>query len=102
MEPSELQDGTAATFEAAKIDFKQAWHEVVPKISEEAFRSGATSAMTAWKYVMQDRGLPLPTQMADQSRCFCGDRDHHPQRPSAYFAAACLSGFRRGVAVDYP
>jgi hypothetical protein len=74
MEQEEPQDGTAATFDAAKVDFEQVWHEIVPGILEEAFQEWCDQrAMTAWKYEMHDRGLPLPTQMADgQSLCFCG------------------------------
>ena len=52
----------AATFEAARAEFDEAWQRVLPRLSELRTPRVARSAVA-----------PLPTQMADgQSRCFCG------------------------------
>jgi hypothetical protein len=74
MNPGEHQDGTAATFEAARAEFDEAWQRVVSRLSEDALQEWRDQqAMTAWKYEMHDLGLPLPMQLADgQAQCFCG------------------------------
>jgi hypothetical protein len=66
--------GTAASFEAAREAFAAGWAKVEPKITPEAYAAHRRQrAWTAWKYAMQDAGLPLPTQLTSgRSKCFCG------------------------------
>jgi hypothetical protein len=92
MEPREHQDGAAASFDAARAEFDEAWQRVLPRLSEDALQEWRDQqVMTAWKHEMHDRGLPLPTQMADgQSCCFCGieitirNMNQHILRQHAY------------------
>jgi hypothetical protein len=65
--------GHVSVGEAARAEFDEAWQRMLPRLLEDALQEWRDpQAMTAWQYEMHDRGLPLPTQMADgQSRCFC-------------------------------
>jgi hypothetical protein len=74
MDPGEHQDGTAATFDAARAEFDEAWRWVLPRLSQGQLQEWLDHHnMVAWKRQVHDRGLPLPTQRADsQACCFCG------------------------------
>ncbi|SHH22592.1 hypothetical protein [Bradyrhizobium erythrophlei] len=68
-------NGTAETFEQARVDFEAAWKEYLPKCSEADFEEHRRErARTAWKYAMWDKGCRMPTQSTDgRSQCFCGE-----------------------------
>jgi hypothetical protein len=74
MEPGTHRRGTAATFEEARAGFEEAWHDILPTLSEAAFDDiRYHTASTAWKYAMWDAGCKMPTQTRDdRSKCFCG------------------------------
>ena len=73
-EPGEHSDGCAPTFDKARAEFEAAWRIFLPKRTGADFQAWRDhKALTAWKYGMHDRGLPLPTQSTSgRSRCFCG------------------------------
>jgi hypothetical protein len=56
MEPSEHQDGTAATFGAAKVDFEQEWREIAPGIPENF--SGVARPASDNRLEMRDARSP--------------------------------------------
>jgi hypothetical protein len=99
--PGEQQDGTAATFDAARAKFDEVWQQVLPRLTEDALQEWRDQrVMTAWKYEMHDRGLPLPAQTADgRSQC---DRDHAPQHEPAHPAVALLYGSGRSMKKSKP
>lgn len=73
--PDEYQpSGTAETFEQARAEFEEAWHDYLPRCTDADFAENRRHrAFTAWKYRMHDTGTPLPTKMTDgRSQCFCG------------------------------
>jgi hypothetical protein len=72
--PGECCDGTAPTFEQARVDFEIAWREFSAKRTAANYRARREHRDgTAWKYAMWDAGLKMPTATATGvSRCFCG------------------------------
>jgi hypothetical protein len=72
--PGEQQAGTAATFDAARAEFEQAWRAFLSTHTEADFQEWREARdWTAWKYKMWDTGHRLPTQLASgRSKCFCG------------------------------
>jgi hypothetical protein len=83
--PRERTTGTAASFEAARAEFEEAWAVFLSNRTEADFREWREAqAFTAWKYRMWDTGHRLPTQATTgRSTCFCGavltigDADDH-------------------------
>jgi hypothetical protein len=73
-EPGERSDGSAPTFDKARAEFEAAWRIFLPKRTGADFQAWRDhKALTAWKYGMHDRGIPLPTQSTSgRSKCFCG------------------------------
>jgi len=63
-----------ADLDKARAEFEAAWRIFLPKRTGADFQAWRDhQALTAWKYGMHDRGLPLPTQSTSgRSRCFCG------------------------------
>jgi hypothetical protein len=72
--PGEQHNGTAATFDAARAQFEQAWRVFLSTRTERDFQEWREErAWTAWKYKMWDTRHRLPTQMTEgRSKCFCG------------------------------
>jgi hypothetical protein len=73
-EPGEHKNGSAASFEIARVEFEVAWEALLARRTEADFLAWRDAqAFTAWKYAMWDAGAKLPTQMTSgTSRCFCG------------------------------
>jgi hypothetical protein len=74
LEPRQHLSGSAATFEAARVAFDEAWSGLLPQIPEGAFDEWKRSrAFDLWIKCMWADGKPLPTQTASgRSACFCG------------------------------
>jgi hypothetical protein len=74
VEPGGHQDGTAADFDCARVDFEAAWRAVLPGLSDADFDKWRYQRdATAWKYAMWDAGMKMPTQMSNGgAQCFCG------------------------------
>jgi hypothetical protein len=73
-EPGQGESGTAADFEAARVEFEAAWQRLLPTATEAGFQEWRDQRdLTAWKYAMWDANAKLPTQMPNgRSKCFCG------------------------------
>jgi hypothetical protein len=84
MHPSEHQDGTAETFEAARADFEAAWQQILPTRTGADFQEWRHQRdQTERKYAMWERGDLLPSQKPNSMmRCPCGD-----PRPAYYGSA---------------
>jgi hypothetical protein len=74
LEPNQHKSGAAATFDAARAAFEQAWQQMLPNIPEGAFDEYRRHhALQRWKESMWAAGLPLPTQVAGgRAQCYCG------------------------------
>lgn len=71
---TQIRNGTAETFDAARAAFQQAWDwlepQVTPAMRLEWLRD---RAYAAWKYQMKDLGYRMPTaNTTGRSKCFCG------------------------------
>jgi hypothetical protein len=73
-EPGQDEGGTAADFEACRVEFEAAWRQLLPMLTEASFQQWRDQRdLTAWKYAMWDAHMKMPTQMpAGRSRCYCG------------------------------
>jgi hypothetical protein len=84
MSPGQHQDGTTATFEAARADFEAASRGILPTRTEFDFQTWRDQRdRTARKYAMWERGELLPTQKPNTIMpCSCGARfvSHDPER----------------------
>jgi len=87
--PGECTNGSAATFDQARVGFEGAWCVFLAKRTEADFQAWRRErAWTAWKYAMWDAGCKLPTQSAEgRSRCFCGKAIDIPGTPRHVYAA---------------
>ena len=74
VEPDDQRTGSAPTFEAARADFDAAWHQLMPKLTEENFAACRRNrAFDDWKTMMWDCSCRLPTQeLTGRSLCYCG------------------------------
>jgi hypothetical protein len=72
--PGEHEDGTAATFEQARVDFEDAWQRFLSKRTEADFQAWRDERdWTARKYAMWDAGERMPSQKPSSlMRCPCG------------------------------
>ena len=62
-EPGEQQNGTAATFDEARVDFERAWRVFLSKRTEADFQAWRDQRdWTARKYALWDAGERLPSQ----------------------------------------
>jgi hypothetical protein len=79
--PGEHEDGTAATFEEARVDFEDAWQRFLSKRTEADFQAWRDERdWTARKYAMWDAGKRLPANEWEPGKpgstfmkCPCGD-----------------------------
>jgi hypothetical protein len=79
-EPGEFRDGTAETFDLARVDFAVAWQRFSAKRTEADYQAWLRQRdWTARKYAMWKAGELLPSQKPDSMmRCPCGERfDSH-------------------------
>jgi hypothetical protein len=72
--PSDLENGTGATYDEAEERFAKAWARLLPCKTESDFQEWRDQRdWTAWKYAMHDASCLMPTQAINgRSRCFCG------------------------------
>jgi hypothetical protein len=62
-DPGEHRDGTAETFEQARVDFEIAWRALLATRTEADFQAWRDQRdWTARKYAMQERGEKMTTQ----------------------------------------
>jgi|GEM_PF-1417683 len=120
LNPGQHRQGTAASFEEARVGFEVDWRDLLPRIPDGAFDEWRHQRdFTEEKYAAWARGEKLPSQIPSSiMRCVCGVRfdSWKPAEPDLFFrnpAApfACSSGrydrqHRRGparpTAAPYP
>jgi hypothetical protein len=73
--PRQDSDGTAETFEQARIDFETAWNDLLPTLTEANFdRWRDAREWTERKYAMWKAGERMPSQKpSSMMRCPCGE-----------------------------
>ncbi|MGX9944899.1 hypothetical protein ACTG4Q_20775 [Bradyrhizobium denitrificans] len=71
-DPGQSSSGTAETLDQARAAFEEAWNKLAATRTEAHYEEWRQSRdFHAWKDLMHDERLPLPTQ-SDRARCFCG------------------------------
>jgi hypothetical protein len=101
--PGEHQNGTAATFDEARVDFERAWRVFLSNRTEADFQAWRDQRdWTAKKYAMWERGELLPSQKPNSwMGCPCGERfdSHDPAGSYVHrehiYAAQATDGIRR-------
>jgi hypothetical protein len=102
-EPGQGESGTAADFEASRVEFEAAWKRLLPMLTEASFQEWRDQrAWTAEKYAMWDHSEKMPTQKPNSIMpCPCGARfdSHDPAGSYVHrlhiYAAQAADGIRR-------
>ena len=79
-DPGQGESGTAADFEACRVEFEAAWKRLLPNLSETSFQQWRDQRdQTERKYAMWECGELLPSQRPNSMMtCPCGQRfDSH-------------------------
>jgi hypothetical protein len=101
--PGEHTNGTAATFDEARVGFEEAWQVFLSNRTEADFQAWRDARdWTAQKYAMWERGEKLPSQIpTTMMGCPCGARfdSHDPAGSYVHrehiYAAQAADGIRR-------
>jgi hypothetical protein len=102
-EPGQGENGTAADFEACRVEFEAAWRRLLPNLSEASFQEWRDQRdRTALKYTAWERGERMPAQMPNSIMpCPCGTTfdSHDPAGSYVHrghiYAAQAADGIRR-------